>query len=502
MTVTPSMLSHQASPPENIFRLLVPATELTPSGTPFVELCGHRWVIVEFAKISDAPPYSCISYSWGRGRTQSLFECGQLMSDRTIPAIEAMIEASQSPEHWSYALMCSPRNAQKEAEALSAALKASQAIWINSLCMPSREPSRSACLRSMGAIYSSAAQVFAVLSESCSRLLQQIKNTGHMNPEEFSVLENDDWITRVWTYQEMANSKSTLFIAQRGGNALILAQDFLNVILTDTTDYADAQGFERAELAVRFPWLDNLQVMMAEHRVAEYTGRCAYQVMSAMHQRFAVSKEDRIYAMIGAITDLQSESQDDASIHPSEYLMRICEAKGDYSFIYCIAPRSEEPGRRWRPEAREIPPVLSGVLVGGSGQAGSLKPTHLQLENMCRLKPSAINSDGLKSTKAYLQGDSASLLPDDTAAGILARLRQKGFSGCGDYVRLENGFFFPQSTFTFSDEIFVAISTDMNWTNGAAGLLLRSNGSDINLFCDVGVFIGRLPKVGEPINVG
>lgn len=33
-------------------------------------------------------------------------------------------------------------------------------------------------------------------------------------------------------------------------------------------------------------------------------------------------------------------------------------------------------------------------------------------------------------------------------------------------------------------------------------LLLRSNGTDINQFCDVGVFVGRFPKTRESINVG
>lgn len=495
-------MNNISSAPESIFRLLVPATEPTPPDTSFVELCGSRWVLTEWMPIADAPPYTCISYSWGSGRVNNMFEDGQLMSYRTIPTIETTIKASQTPEHWSYALMCSPRNEQQEAAAVDAAIKAAQAIWIDALCVPSHDPARSACLRSLGAIYNSAAQVFAVLSESCSKPLHQIQNGGRMNPDELFVLENDDWITRAWTYQEMANSKRTFFIARGDGSVLYLALDFLNAILTDTSDYADAQGFNRTELPVRFPRLDSLQVMMAEHRLVEYTGRCAYQVMSAMHQRYAEREEDRIYAMIGAITDLPSDSVDDASNHPAEYFMRACEAKGDYSFIYCIAPRSDEQGRRWRPIAGEIPPVLSGVLVAGSGHAGSLKPTHLQLENMCRLKQSAINPDGLKSTRAFLQGDSTNLSPDDIAAAILARLRQKGFSGCGDYVELESGFFFPQSKFTRSDKIFVAISPDMNWTNGAAGLLLCSNGTDINQFCDVGVFVGRLPKVGEPINVG
>ncbi|MCK9199708.1 MAG: HET domain-containing protein [Gallionella sp.] len=494
-------MNNTTKAPENFFRLLVPATNLTPPDRPSIELCGSRWFFTEWMSITEAPPYTCISYSWGSGKVDDMFEDGQLMSYRTIPSLEATIKATQTPEHWSYALMSSSRDAQKEAAAVEAAIKAAQAIWIDALCVPANEPTRSACLRNMGAIYSSAAQVFAVLSEPCARLLLQIKATGHMNPEEFFILENDDWITRAWTYQEMANSKSTFFIARGDGSVLHLALDFLNAILTDTTDYADAQGFARTELAVRFPRLDSLQVMMAEHRIAEYTGRCAYQVMSAMHQRYAEREEDRIYAMIGAITDSQSNNLNDEILSPAEYFMRVCEAKGDYSFIYCIAPRSDQSGRRWRPAAEKIAPVLSGVLIGGSGQTGSLKPTYLQLENMCRLAPNSVNSDGIKSTRTFLQSDSTNLSPTDIATAIFERLKQKGFSGCGDYVELESGFFFPQSRFTHSNDIFVAVSPDMNWTNGAAGLLLSSNGTDINEFCDVGVFIGRLPKVGESINV-
>lgn len=40
------------------------------------------------------------------------------------------------------------------------------------------------------------------------------------------------------------------------------------------------------------------------------------------------------------------------------------------------------------------------------------------------------------------------------------------------------------------------------WAQGAPGLLLRSNGTDINQFCDVGVFIGELPKNSKSISEG
>lgn len=477
---------------EGMFRLLVPATDLASLDTAFVELCGKRWVLAEFAQISDAPPYTCISYSWGTGRTENMFANGQTMSDRTVPAIETTIKASQLPEYWTSALMCVSRDELKRAEALTTALKASQAIWVDALCVPSRDPAQSACLRSMGAIYSSAAHVFVVLPATCSELLHKIHNTDQMEIKDFLALENDDWITRAWTYQETANSKMTLYIAQGDGSVLIHEHDFLNAILTDTTDYAKAQGFERIKLATEFPRLDSLQEIIAEHKLVEYAGRSAYQVMSAMHSRFAELEEDRIYAMIGAVTLEPSANQSGKSISPAEYFIQVCEEKGDYSFIYSTDPRSEVPGRKWRPTGDRITPVVYGLLASGQGLSGSLKNTHLQMNNMCRMNPGRINSV-LSAIGAFLH--------KNFPVEILERLRQKGFTGCGECLILEHGYFFPQLPLSRRDDIFVVISHDVVFAQGAPGLLLRSNGTNINEFCDTGVFIGRCPKESEAINV-
>lgn len=486
---------------EDAIRLLVPKTDLTPQDATFIELCGSRWVLADFAQISDAPPYTCISYSWGSGRVDNVFESGQLMSYRTIPAVDAVIKAAQTPEHWEKALMCNPRNEQKEAAALSAALTASKAIWIDALCVPSREPDRAACLRSMGAIYSGAAQVFVVLSEPCSKPLQQTHKTGLMSPEELFVLENDNWITRAWTYQEMANSKSTLFTAQGDGSVLFLALDLLNEIVTNTAGYADAQGFDRTELALRFPRLESLQVAMTEHRLVEFTGRSAYQVLSAMYERFAEREVDRISASIGVITSMSSDSVGNASLHPAEYFMRACEAKEDFSFIYCAASRSELEGKCWRPVADQLRPILPGFLISGQGQSGNLSTNGLTLNNMARLNSGAVNAEVAKSVANFLQSGNANYSPADLGKLIFERLRQLGFSGCGEYLELENGYFYPQSPISHSQEVLAFASGDLTWQFGAPGLLVSANEKDIHHYLDVGVFVGRTPKIVESINI-
>lgn len=487
---------------ENMFRLLVPATDATPPDAHFVELCGSPWVLTEYGSIREAPTFTCVSYSWGQGRIENMLE-GGVMSERTIPAIEATIKASQSRENWASHIQFTYAGDPKEEEAYQeAALKASRAIWIDAFCVPHHEPAKTSCLCSMGAIYSSARQVFVVLSKSCADVFRQIRKTGCLDTSALFVLESDEWITRAWIYQEAVNSQALYFILQDDEKTLVSGLDFLNAIVTATGDYRNVHGIDPFTWAVLHPWLNNLEGIVADYRIAEFAERSAYQLMSAMHQRVLGKVGDHFYAMIGAITIEPLAVQDDNALHPSEYFMRVCEAKGDYSFIYCVAPRSDVLGRHWRPVAGQIPPVISGLLVSGSGLNGCLTPTHLQLKNMCKLVPGAINAASTTATKAFLNGASMSLSPDDMAAAILENLRKIGFSGCGDYLEFEDGFFFPQSTFTRSDDIFVVVSEDVQWTNGGPGLLLRSNGTEINQFCDVGVFVGRFPKTSESVNVG
>lgn len=347
----------------------------------------------------------------------------------------------------------------------------------------------------MGAIYSAATQVIAVLPSECATILHKIKDHKKIELDDLLAVESDDWITRAWTYQEVANSKMIFFAAEGDDSALIYQLDFLNALVTSTTDYADANRIERNRIATQFPRLDSMQGLFAEQQLLEYEGRSVYQVISAMVQRFAEREEDRIYAMIGAITDEPSVTQSGQSITPAEYFMRICEEKGDYSFIYSTEPRSEIPGRTWRPTGNRMTPVTFGLLATGHGLSGCFKDTHLQMNNMCRMKPVRANSV-LSAFGAFLQKD----FPAET----LERLRQKGFTGCGEYLKLEYGYFFPQLPIpqSRSGDIFVAISHGVVFAQGAPGLLLRSNGTDIDQFCDTGVFIGRCPDVSESINVG
>ena len=480
--------------------LLEPMNESASSDAPSIKLCGTRWVLNTYANASDAPAYTCISYAWMKDKQENPFVSGQQMSARTLPVIEAVIKTSREPKNWeSVQISTDP---QKDAVAKAENLAATLAFWIDALCVPQQDPARTLCLQRMGEVYGSAWQVFVVLHESCGPVFRQIATSNVIDSTALSIIENDAWITRAWTYQEAVNSRALYFIGQNDKGLIVSGTDFLNVVLTANDAYKEAHGIDSLTWREQHPNLDNLESLIADYRIADNSERSAYQVMLAMHPRFAEREDDVYYAMIGAITKTTLSIDGTENLSASEYFMRVCEAKGDYSYIYNGAPRDTTNGRRWRPIEGAFPPVTPGFLILGDGQSGCMTPTHVQLDKMSRLDAATLTPEGLKAVLAHLLKDISLSSSQDLAEAILAQLRRRGFSGCGEFIELECGLFFPQSKPVRSEKMFVAVSYDVHWNGGCPGLLLGSNETGINDFLGVGAFVGRVPKGEESISVG
>lgn len=468
---------------ENFFKLLIPATVTNLPSTKTIELCGKTWTLVDFERLSDAPPYTCISYSWGTRKTVNTLNNEQEISGRTIPVIETVINSFGSSECQDTELRSLFHSEIKFAEKLALARNASHAIWIDSLCSPQQQPAADTCIQNMGEIYRAATQVFVVLNANCLDTVHKIYNKESLNLNDYLAVASDDWIDRVWTYQEFVNSKMMFLIAEGKGNTFISELNFLNALMSDATAYADIQDIELSQK------LERMQLLVAEQQIEE---RSAFQTMSAVNRRFSTRPEDRINAMISVVADAITDIQDRHLITPAEYFMRVCEENDDYSFIFSTNPRSEVLGRTWRPIDDQITPVISDVSAQGRGLSGCIKGTHLQMNNMCRMVPWKSNSI-IYSIENFLKTD----FPKE----LLERLREHEFTGCGVCLKLEHGYFFTQSPHKRSKDLFVAVSHDVKFHQGAPGLLLRSNDTDINQFCDTGVFIGKLPAISETINV-
>ena len=316
------------------------------------------------------------------------------------------------------------------------------------------------------------------------------------------VLENDDWVDRAWTYQEIVNSRNTYFTTEGSGGVAVSGYQLLNSVLQATSDYKKTNGLDSFKWRAEYPILDRLENVIADYLISDYQTRSAYQVMSMMDRRSAGQDEDYFAGMIGAITALPIHSEEDVRLGPAEYFMRVCEEKNDYSFIYCDASRSAVTGRCWRPLVEGRIRALLPWLTFGNGQSGSLYPTHLRLDNMCFMAPGTVNGDARKLIDWWIQGNNTETSTSNIADLILARLVEAGFTGCGENIELEAGYFFPQTRQESTNVgATVAVAISVAWTHGSPGFLVRRSGSDIDYFCGVGVFVGRVPKVGYSVNI-
>ena len=479
------MNAHQ-NPVDTFFKLLVPIVEPISSGIKTIELSGKLWTLVDFERPSDAPPYTCISYSWEKEKMVNPLNNKQTISARSISVIETVIKSLESTECLETEIQSMFHGKNRISEKLTLAHKASYAIWVDALCRPVQQPAANICIQNMGEIYKAATQLFIVLNNNCLDTVYKVHNKDPLNLDDYLMLAGDNWIDRVWTYQEFANSKMMFLVAEGKGNTFVSDARFLNALAIRDAVYTDIKNIELTQK------LERWQLLIAEQYLVE---RSAFLVMSAINRRFCLLSrpEDRINAMISVVSDVNTDTKGQNLTTPSEYFMQLCEKNNDFSFIFSTNPRSEVLGKGWRPLDTQLTPVISDVFVyESSGLSGVVKDTHLQMNNMCRMIP-------WKSNSVIYAIES--LLKADFPKELFEMLTQRGFAGCGEYIELEHGYFFPQHPHKHSKNLFVAVSHDVRFHQGAPGLLLYSNDTDINQFCDTGVFIGKLPKNKETINI-
>jgi len=467
----------------NFFKLLISATETSLSNTKTIKLGEKTWELVSFECLSDAPPYTCISYSWGTVRTVNPLNNKYQISNRTIPSIETVVNSLESSECQSSELRSLFHSETKHAERLALAHKASDAIWIDGLCIPQEQSAYDNCIQNIGEIYKESTQVFVVLSNNCLETVKKIHNKESLIFNDYLALGSDDWMDRVWTYQEVVNSKMMFLIAEGKEKTFISELTLLNALMTDEKAYSSIDDLDM------YQKLERMQLLIASQQMY---GNSALQAMTAMNRRLATYPEDSINAMISVVSDEITSLDGRHLIAPVEYFMRLCEENNDYSFIFSTNQRSEVLGRTWRPIGDKITPIISDILVEGNGLSGSLKSTHLQMNNMCRMHPWKSNSV-IYAIENFLNTD----FPEE----LLKKLREHKFTGCGMCIKLEYGYFFTQSPHKRSKNLFVAVPHDVKFHQGAPALLLRSNDTDINEFCDVGIFIGKAPISSETINI-
>lgn len=427
----------------------------------FVEIEGFSWGLTEQhlgASNVEEVHFTCVSYAWGKGRERSPFQEDHQISDRTIPALlAAMIHCPSSTR-----------------------------IWIDAFSVPLETPERAHTLESMGYIYSCAEQVIVVLSNGARAVLEQMSSSDHIDTVHLDAMEQEEWITRAWTYQEAVNSKKLCFTCEDSRGVIVDGSHFLNCL---GCTLSRIEGVDKRRW---YPRLDAFEDLIADYMIAGYQERSALQVMSNMDRRTESTKErphDRFYAMIGAISVERASSC--KILDPCEAFTSLCERKGDYSFIYSAAKRDSIPSRRWLPKSGDLPSILSWHCWG-NGQPGHEALGAFYLDQMMVLCISPINKQGetfvsqwLLSRRSHAAGAQR---PLHQAAYIA--LSQIGFRGSSQCLDTTKGFFFPLEPMLPDQVTSVLVATQVRWSFGAPGLARYHDG-----FMDSytpGVFVGYI----------
>jgi len=356
-----------------------------------------------------------------------------------------------------------------------------RAIWLDAFCVPSEEPERATTLRRLASIYGGANEVLVVLSEGALSLFEECQLKRAISAETLQRLEDEAWVRRFWTYQELARSRRLSFAVEGNTTFGLDGADFLNHV-------GEALWRASASQLKPVPALENVADVLAAWM---HTGSepFAYQVMAGMQKREAQRPADRFNAVLGAIDpDVSFELSSDLG-EAAERFMLACEAKGDLSFIYSTGGRSDVPGRSWRPVAGEIRAIHPWNTFG-NGQRGVVAQTHVVLEDIHTPRRASLTAEARTFIAQWL-GEipmPGELNPQSVA--VARALVSLGCATAGAALELESGYFFPATDQRVYSTAVVLVASGVRWVHGSPGLLAEPLPGGRYRCLDVGVFVG------------
>jgi hypothetical protein len=331
------------------------------------------------------------------------------------------------------------------------------------------------------------------------------------------ILEHDNWISRVWTYQELVNDRDSFFTTLKPtaqGHA-IHAEKFFDCVGFSLDQWKRVTGKGHIAVLEAFHNLDTLEDTLADRQMGKYLDRVALGVLSNMALRTFDPKypENRLLACLGALTQEVSWGPPSRTLAEiAEKLMTICESNGDYSFIYTSDIRNHTSGMRWRPSPFHLPsnepthlaPVANWHTRGT--QNGHRDLRGFWLDMMVQLKPAdTIDDEVEKDLERFVYGSKDLQQPDKIIGGIFRRkegedeelsqvvlrfLRTIGFKGDGEPQICKTGLFFSQLSLNGRDSVETYAASGIRWVFGSPGLARWKEGEGI-MYC-AGIFTGAV----------
>ncbi|KAH6723119.1 hypothetical protein BKA61DRAFT_648324 [Leptodontidium sp. MPI-SDFR-AT-0119] len=460
--------------------------------------------------------FHCVSYVWGHGveKRGSFFNCQRDISDQTRPALEAAIKAAE--------VIHRDLGGEKV-----------EAFWIDALCIPQLEGSpRLKTLESMGFIYNAGMSVIITLKSSVWNIVQQASATVSPEPlslPDMQILEADAWISRVWTYQELVNSRSTYFTTPASPSnprthVVVEATQFFNCVGYSFSRYKRDNNISESAAMATFPNLNVLEDTLLDSTMSGYLERPALGILSNISMRTFDPKfpQNRLLACIGALTKDASWGPPSSSLDElAEKVMGICEAKGDYSFVFTADRRSEESGKTWRPsttssESGDRPthliPVINWYIHSepfGETQRGRKDESGFWLEGMVSLQlAGSMSVDAEAELDKFLWGHTVQNNPTLSSKGIFGKydkkeegnvallgfLRDMGFRGCDEPQVCDTGLFFSQENLGGLREVELFAATSVRYYYGAPGLARWRDAPGGEVRHCSGVFVGLVKR--------
>jgi len=406
--------------------------------------------------------YICVSYAWEKLGTDHPYGENIKISERTLPVLQTA--------YFSYQTLLNSN--EKD-------IVETNKIWVDSLCIPlNNKEDKELHYFLMGEIYSKSMAVFVVLSTETEVVLNKIRNGINFKEVDFEILNQDKWVSRYWTYQEIVNSSKIYICSENSQENPIFASDFFDKIANEIQSFLKTKGLATLDFQEKLPYLTSLEAVILDWRIMDYQERSIYQVMVNMEYRKSDYSSSKLKAMFGCISNqLQSinfNSKDDYSI-----FLEICKLKEDYSFIFNTSKNRKLNNEKWCPISYDFKPIFSWLYCYGEGQKGKYINGCLELNNMIIEKISTPKEDPLKKEE------------------MINYLKKLKFEGSYLSFETESGYFFNQFEITLSEKDFViGISTGIEWTFGAPAILLSKNNPETEIydFVSSGVFFGKPSK--------
>ena len=465
-------------------RLLVETTE--PLSQPSFLLEGKHWILSQSHALEDdvnLPRFACISYRWGSDREPHALVEGLTMSTHARSSLAAAIRIGNC-----------------------------NAFWCDVFCVPPAGLERQSTLEIMGYIYSRAAEVIIVLGEDTFSVIQKMILKSSLSKSELQILECDEWVSSVWTYQEIVNGSLVRFVSERQADtsSSIDCSDFFSALGFSLSKHQSSSDLEIFATMKTFPNLNALESILADWYIGSYTFRPALNIYSSMASKRNADPSNYFYAILGALTQSPEELVWNSDQNLAEKVMAICEHKNDFSFIYTVAARDNDPRRRWRPRAvpgdgATVPAVLRPIFAWpcwGRSQGGHYSDNGLWLHGMTimQLAPS-IRDAGRESISSWLHRPELQHV-DDAVLGstVLATIGSLGFEGKVAPMIVTEGLVFGLENVRGDDIVRVLVANQIRWPMGAPGLLHISDRDEKQYMpC---IFIGSTKSIEENLGNG